>query len=265
MKFRLLLLLIAVLLPGCKSSSPGELTGRLMAISTSAGVPPADSVGDELDKICDLAEQRTRGKTGHELVEALNLLIFDELGFERQVEDDSIEFMLLPYVVKNKKGSCLGLAALYLAVAERLDLEVRGVLVPRHFFLRYEQRNIELLRKGEAMPDQWYQKTWQVPAGATAYMRPLTEKELLAVFWFNLGNAYRMKGEYQRAEKTYERVIGAFPDFAEAHANLGLVFQLQKDYPGAKQAYQTAKALQPDLPGLAGNLDALKTDMGETP
>ena len=60
-------------------------------------------------------------------------------------------------------------------------------------------------------------------------------------------------------------MIGAFPDFAEAHANLGLVFQLQKDYPGAKQAYQTAKALQPDLPGLAGNLDALKTDMGETP
>ena len=176
MKSILLTLVIAMSLSGCKSSSPGALAVKLMAVSSSAGVPPADSDKDGLEKILDLAEKRAKGKSGPEQIDLLNRLIFGELGFERQVEDDSIEFMLLPYVVKNKKGSCLGLAALYLVVAERLGLEVKGVLVPRHFFLRYKQRNIELLRKGEAMSDQWYQKTWQVPEKSTAYLRPLADK-----------------------------------------------------------------------------------------
>jgi regulator of sirC expression with transglutaminase-like and TPR domain len=271
MKIRRLPLLIAILFTGCESSSQGELTGKLMALSDEArkeigaSVPPTGSVRDELDKIFDLAEKRVRGKSGHEIVAALNRLVFEELGFQREVQDDSIELMLLPYVVKNKRGSCLGLAALYLVIAERLDLEVRGILVPRHFFLRYRQRNIELLRQGEAMPDEWYRKTWRVPEKAAAYLRPLAEKELLAVFWFNMGNAYRVRGDHHRAKKIYQRVIGSFPEFAEAYANLGLLFQLQKDYPSAKRAYLRAQARQPDLPGLAENIQALKTNPGKDP
>lgn len=260
MKSIVLTLVMAVSLPGCKSSSPGPLAKKLLAISSQAGVSPTDQA--ELNKILDLAEERAQGKSGPERIDSLNRLIFEELGFEREVEDDSIEFMLLPNVIKNQKGSCLGLAALYLVLAEKLDLQIRGVLVPRHFFLRHQQRNIELLRKGEAMPDEWYRKTWQVPEGVSAYMRALTEQELLAVFQFNLGNASRMKGEYDQAKKIYQRVIESFPDFAEAHANLGLVLQLQKEFKPAEEAYLKARSLQPGLPGLKQNLEALRTDMG---
>ena len=262
MKSIFLTLVIAVSFSGCKSSSPGALAVKLMAVSSDAGVPLTDFVKDELEEMLDLAEKRAQGKSGPGRIDSLNRLIFEELGFEREVEDDSIEFMLLPNVINNKKGSCLGLAALYLVLAERLDIQIRGVLVPRHFFLRYQQRNIELLRKGAAMPDEWYRKTWQVPRGASAYMRALTETELLAVFRFNLGNAYRMKGEYDRAEKIYRWVIASFPDFAEAHANLGLVLQLQKKFKPAEEAYLKAQALQPELSGLKQNLDTLRIDMG---
>jgi regulator of sirC expression with transglutaminase-like and TPR domain len=263
MKRFLLILAIAVLSSGCKSSAPGPLAAKLLALSSEAGVPTSNKA--ELEKMLDLAEKRARDKSGSDRIDVLNHLIFEEFKFEREVEDDSIKFMLLPYVIENKRGSCLGLAALYLALAEKLGLEVKGVLVPRHFFLRYQKRNIELLRKGEAMPDEWYQKTWQVPEGAGAYMRSLTERELLAVFRFNLGNARRMKGEYQKAEEIYRQVIAALPDFAEAHANLGLVLQLQKKFKPAEEAYLKAQSLQPQLPGLRQNLDALRTDMGRTP
>jgi regulator of sirC expression with transglutaminase-like and TPR domain len=271
MSMRLLPIWMVVLLSGCPTSDPGRLERGFCAISEEARreldakVPQAESAKAELEKIIETAKERVEGKSADAAVEALNRLVFAELGFEREVEDDSIEFMLLPYVVKNRKGSCLGLAALYLVMAERLDIEVQAVLVPRHFFLRHRRRNIEVLRQGEAMPDEWYQKTWRVPPKATAYMRPLKPKELLAVYWFNLGNAFRMRGDYLRAYKVYERVIDSFADFAEAHANLGLVLHLQKEYQGAMQAYLRARSLQPELPGLAGNIEALKTDMGETP
>jgi regulator of sirC expression with transglutaminase-like and TPR domain len=260
MKSILLTLAITVSLSGCKCSGPGPLGEKLLAFSSEAGVPATDG----LEELFDLAEKRTKGKSGSERIDALNRLIFEELGFQREVEDQSIEFMLLPHVLKHKRGSCLGLAALYLVLAERLELKVHGIMVPRHFFLRYKDRNIELLRKGEEMPDDWYQKTWQVTAGASAYMRPLTEKELMAVFRFNLGNARRMKGEYPQAEEIYRQVIADFPDFAEAHANLGLVLQLQKEFEPAMDAYLQARSLQPDLPGLEQNLQALRTDMGFT-
>ena len=249
MKSVLPILVFAASLAGCKSSAPGPLALKLMAVSGEGDAAVADELGDMLD----LAGKRTQGKTGPEKIDALNRLIFEELRFEREVEDDSIGFMLLPQVVKRKKGSCLGLAALYLALAERAGLEVSGVLVPRHFFLRHQERNIELLRKGEAMPDEWYQKTWQVPEGATAYMRPLTQKELLAVYWFNLGNARRLKGEYDRAREIYQDVIVDFPDFAEAHANLGLVLQLQRKFEPAMQAYLKARSLQPGFSGFGRN------------
>jgi regulator of sirC expression with transglutaminase-like and TPR domain len=261
MKRILLTLLLAIALCGCKSS-PGPLAKKLLAISSQAGVPLTNRA--ELDKILDLAEKRTEGKSDADKVDALNRLIFEELKFEREVEDESIKFMLLPYVIEHRKGSCLGLAALYLALAERAELEVRGILVPRHLFLRHKQRNIELLRKGSAMPDEWYKRTWQVPDGAPAYLRMLTGRELMAVFEFNLGNYWRIMGEYQKAEQIYRQVIAAFPDFAEAHANLGLVLQLQKKFKPAEEAYLKAQVLQPDLPGLKQNLEALRTDMGST-
>jgi protein O-GlcNAc transferase len=96
-------------------------------------------------------------------------------------------------------------------------------------------------------------------------MRPLAEKELLAVFRFNLGNARRMTGEYPEAEEIYWQVVAVFPEFAEAHANLGLVLQLQKKFKPAEESYLRAQSLQPDLPGLKQNLEALHTDMGQTP
>jgi regulator of sirC expression with transglutaminase-like and TPR domain len=256
----LLALTIVISFSGCKSSSPGPLAKRLIGISERAGVPLADE--DRLVKMLDLAGKRTKGKSSADKVDALNRLIFDELKFEREVKDESIKFMLLPYVLEHKRGSCLGLAALYLMLAERAGLEVRGILVPRHLFLRHKQRNIELLRKGAAMPDKWYTRTWQVPEGAPAYLRLLTERELMAVFDFNLGNARRMKGEYPEAEEIYRQVIADFPDFAEAHANLGLVLQLQKKFEPAMEVYLKAQSLQPELPGLTQNIEALRTDMG---
>ncbi|HUU00976.1 MAG TPA: transglutaminase family protein [Myxococcota bacterium] len=274
------LLLLAGLFPalfgacraGDKRSPPRQdLAASWMLMSDEAraqlgaAVPAAAEVAGELARLSEAAQRAVGAKRGQAAVAALNDFLFVESGFKREVDDPDLRFMLLPYVVEKKRGSCLGLAGLYLALARKLDLPVSGVLVPGHFFLRLGAGqghvNIELLRRGERMPDDWYRKKWKVPQKAKAFMRALTESETLAVVRFNLGNEYRTRGKYEQALLQYRQAVSDFPDFAEAYADMGLTYQLRRDYILAQKAYQRAAQLQPTLPGLEKNLAELRRQM----
>ena len=271
-------LLAMFLLGACQSKTKevswhSELADKLMVISeearTSLGadIPSPQEVADSLAELVELARRRVGSQTGDLAVEILNQVIFEESGFVREIEDDDIRLMLLPYVIAQRRGSCLGLAGLYLTLARELKLPIKGVLVPNHFFLRLEKTgaytNIELLRKGERMPDDWYRQKWPVPKKSAAYLRILSDSETLAVFLFNLGNAYRQRRLNAKAIRYYRQVNKLFNDFAEAHANLGLVYQTQADYRQAELAYKKAAKLYPDLPGLVDNQAALRIKLSE--
>ena len=47
--------------------------------------------------------------------------------------------MLLPPVLQDRRGSCVGLGCLFLALADRLGLPAWGVLVPGHFFVQVRE------------------------------------------------------------------------------------------------------------------------------
>lgn len=206
-------------------------------------------------------------------VEVINETLFEGLAFTREIDDTNPRFMRLGSVLDGRKGSCLGLAALYLALGEWLGpgegFSVQGVLVPGHFFVRVSERggpprNVELLRRGEEMPDAWYRERYQLPPEgevAPAYLRPLKTSEVLGVFDYNLGNDLRRRNRLPAARAAYERAATAFPSFAEAHASLGLVLHLTGDLPAAARAYAAARAANPTLPGLDKNMAVLREEM----
>jgi regulator of sirC expression with transglutaminase-like and TPR domain len=168
-------------------------------------------------------------------------------------------------VIAARRGGCVGLATLYLAAAERWGLPAHGVLVPGHLFVRAagpkgQLRGVELLRRGEAMPEAWYRARYGLPAAGPpprAYLRALTADEVLAVVRFNLANELREAGALRRAAASYARAAASFPDFAEAHASLGLSLQLLGEAEAAAAAYDGAMRVHPGLPGLAENVAAL--------
>lgn len=244
---------------------PGPVASALVATAAELGASPTALVDawNQIDSIAGRVDQRHR-RTGAPLIDDLTGVMFDELKFAREIDDDDPRFFLLPSVLGGQRGSCLGLGALYLIVAERIGLPLDGVRVPGHFFVRTRgpsPRNIELLRRGETMPDDWYrQKYGPWPEDQRVYLRPLSLEQVSALFWFNAGNFARRHGDLARARAAYQRATLEAPDFAEAQASLGLARQLEGALPDAEQAYQSAARVRADLPGLERNMALLESE-----
>ena len=217
-----------------------------------------------LQDIAVRVEQRHR-RTRADVADDLNAVVFGELGYEREIDSADTRFFALSSVISDRRGSCLGLGALYLAIGERVGMPLDGILLPGHFFVRTRglgHHNVELLRRGEAMPDEWYGKKYGPwPEAGSAYFRPVTVTELVAIHWYNRGNDLRAAGDLAAAEPAYLRAAREFPDFAEAHASLGAVQQLRGDFAEAAASYQQAARAWPELPGLAGNVELLQRQL----
>ena len=70
---------------------------------------------------------------------------------------------------------------------------------------------------------------------------------LAVVVQYNLGNAYREKGEYDKAIETYKAGINLNPDFAHAYYNnMGLAYRKKGEYYKAIEAYNEATKLKGD-------------------
>jgi tetratricopeptide (TPR) repeat protein len=247
---------------GPRRPAPGPVTSALIATAAEIGAAPAQLVAawEELDRIAALVRTRQR-RTGAPLIDDLTAVVFDDLGFTREIDDEDPKFYTLTSVLAARRGSCLGLGAVYLIVAERLGVALDGVRVPGHFFVRTREwppRNIELLRRGEAMPDDWYRTKYGPWSADGAYFRPLAPKEVTALFWFNIGNFARRAGELERARQAYARAAAEAPTFSEAQASVGLVHQLTGAGAEAEDAYRAAVRAGPDLVGVGQNMALLR-------
>lgn len=267
MKRRQLLLLAAA--AACRSASHPERWSLARALSSTARAA-GEAAGtdeawllDELERIAERARRLTRD--GGDPTAGIVRALFDELGFEREVESTELRFVCLPGVLRERRGSCVGLGTLYLALAEALGFAAQGVLMPGHFYVRQESpappRNVELLRRGEAMSDDWYPRRFPVPSGAAYYAMRLTTDQVLGVIEYNVGNERRRQERYAEARAAYSRAVRRFPAFAEAHASLGAMQHLLGELPAAAASYRTAQQLNSALPGLAANVVMLEAEL----
>jgi regulator of sirC expression with transglutaminase-like and TPR domain len=219
----------------------------------------------ELQRFADEAERELAAAPGRSAATVLSELMFGRWGFVREVSDTSLAFVLLPSVLQRRRGSCVGLGTVFLALADALDCAAYGVLRPGHFHARVLEpagaRNVELLRSGEAMSEAWYARRFPLSGGpAPEYARPLSPGEVLGVVDYDVGNERRRQLRLAPARAAFTRAVAAFPELAEAHASLGTVEQLLGDLDSAAKSYARARALNPGLPGLEQNLVLLERE-----
>ena len=205
------------------------------------------------DMAIEIRERLIREKleVNFRAIPLINKYLFDELGFQSIAEANDPNDLFLHSVLDRKRGYCLSLSILYLSLGERLGLPVYGVVVPGHFFVRYDDGrmrfNIETTGKGGGAPDAHYIKKFKVPQGNNIiYMRNLNKIQTLGCLFNNLGNVYCDTGNYELALQSLVRAVEINPTLAESRSNLGNVYLKKNQVENAIYQYQAALEINPN-------------------
>jgi tetratricopeptide (TPR) repeat protein len=205
-----------------------------------------------------LRRQRIRG--GHRAIPIINDYLFNELGFKAISHADDPNDLFLHSVMDRRQGYCLSLSVLYLSVAERLGLKVYGVVVPGHFFVRYDagrtRFNIETTSNGATPSDDHYITKFKIGQSSrdTIYMKNLTKRQTLGCFFNNLGNVYNDIGDSDTAQLALERAVAINPTLSESRANLGNIYLKKGRVEEAIRQYRAAIELNPNDPKAHNNI-----------
>jgi regulator of sirC expression with transglutaminase-like and TPR domain len=191
--------------------------------------------------------------TGADRVQALNDFVFKELRIEASHDLADPENLLLSSILPRRRGYCIGIAALYLVLAEQVRLPVFAVSTPTHVFLRFddgrERINIEPFQEGARLSDGEYARKHRISEDAVrrgVFLRNLAAGEFLALACNNLGVIHSERKEFAAAAEVYTRAIEMHPRLPAAHYNLGNDLLAQGRYRQAVREFSRALSLNPD-------------------
>jgi len=203
----------------------------------------------------------------YKAVAVINEYLFDELGFETISDANDPNDLFLHTVMDKKRGYCLSLSILYLSLGERLGLPLYGVVVPGHFFVRYDDGrvrfNIETTSKGGYADDEHYISKFKVPKDNSGiYMVNLNKIQTLGCFFNNLGNSYSEIGDTKQAVLALERAVEINPLLAESRINLGNIYLKKDKIADAIREYEEALEIDPGNAKTYNNLGNAYTKRG---
>jgi hypothetical protein len=177
--------------------------------------------------------------------------------------DTVIESLLPQFVFKNRKGACLGVSLVILMLAEGLKLPVFGVVLPGHFFCRYDDGahriNIEPNLKGCAHQDDYYRQRYPCEHRPGYGLDNLDKKAIIGVLCFNAGTLCLEKKKYDGAIACYREAVRRVPAFAEAKGNCAVAYAKKGDLDTALTLFEELFNAHPDMVNLAVNYGYVAT------
>jgi regulator of sirC expression with transglutaminase-like and TPR domain len=177
----------------------------------------------------------------------LNALVYDSLQIEFDSSRTDLYNIFPAAVVQRKKGSCIGIALLYLSLARSGALPLWGVLVPGHFFVRTPQGDstvgMDVLKHGEHRSDSWYREKFGVSDTSSLYLRALDDAQVAAVVAFNLANWYAAQASPALAEVWYAWSCAQLPLHAAGWGNRALNLSRLKRFDEALGMLDRAESL----------------------
>jgi regulator of sirC expression with transglutaminase-like and TPR domain len=166
-----------------------------------------------------------------------------------------------------KKGSCITMSMLYLAVADRLRWPIVPVRAAKHIFCRYvapgfDENNIEPTCGGGYLTNEQYIQQGAIPEIAIrngVYLRPLTKKEYLATLLSNHELEMLEMGMTEKARKYLELAISLDTTLSTAYWNLGeWHYQKAKALASTLGPSSTSKNTRPESSMLAGRQNQIR-------
>lgn len=182
--------------------------------------------------------------------EILSRFLFDRLGLRSVDAGDDLGLSLPARVLRDRRGSCVGLALLLMTVADRVGVEARPVFLPGHLFVRLRSgpsswRSVELLRGGIARDDSFYTRVFQLDG--RPWYRPISREpaQALAALVFNRANAHLAAGRPADALRDYRAAEERLPGFPEALGGEGAVLLSGGDRRAGREKLEKSLAGDP--------------------
>jgi regulator of sirC expression with transglutaminase-like and TPR domain len=256
-----------------------SIVGDYDAASFTSFYRVLDSTGDGLAR--SLGDKQKSSAA----VDAIISTVYATWGIEFDNRDMAPEALLPHFVYKTKKGSCLGVSLVILMLAEKVKCPVYGVILPEHFFCRYDDGttrfNIEPNKSGVNHPDDYYKSRYPVaPRPWYNIRRNLSKREAIGMLCYNAGAiclnlerndaaifycrqavrrlngfpeaegncalAYAQKGDLDSSLALFKELFSSHPDFVNCAANYGAVLMAAKRFKTAQEVFRNGLEFYPN-------------------
>ncbi|MBX3471855.1 MAG: tetratricopeptide repeat protein [Planctomycetes bacterium] len=194
-------------------------------------------------------------------LEVTNAFFFEALGFQaasaRATRDgnERLGDLLLPHVLRRRRGHCVGLSSVYLAVGTRAGLPLFGVSAPGHFFVRWDgqglRRNVETTARGAPHPDEHYVERFRIARPLVdrgVYLQSLRRREVLVEVLNNRANFWWDRGDVARAARDLDRIVQVSHNFARAYVGRGYLALQRGELLAARADLARAVEIAPEDP-----------------
>jgi len=243
------------------TSTARKVFGVLTLPST---IPYLNAVDSAVSK---LRAKNIKSQPPQVIVNELNHLVYDEWAIAFDPDQNNIQNSLPSTVYLRKRGSCLGVSFIFLTLAEKLKLPIYGVLLPGHFFVRYDDGknriNIEPNLKGFCHPDSYYVVKYAVQGDSFYNLHDLSREHTLSAMAYALGTCALRANHLETAMDFLKSAAEVNPDYAEAFGNLGIVLDRLNMSEGAFLTLARARALRPNDKNALLNLGRMYLKMGQ--
>lgn len=228
------------------------------ALLIAAETDPTVDVDRYLEQLNNLAEQARvtvmAASDAPGRIERLNHFLFVEKGFVGNREsyyDPRNSF--LNHVLDRRTGIPITLSLVYIEVAQRLGLPVRGVGFPGHFLTKYvgEPEIIIDAYFGQILSEAECKDRLKAVLGRGAtfnrsYLKTASAKEILGRMLANLKQIYVQGNDLTSALSCVDRMLLLTPDSPREVRDRGLIYEQLECYGAAMADLERFLKLAPD-------------------
>lgn len=191
-----------------------------------------------------------------ERIAELNSYLFHGRGFtgnREEYQDPRNSF--LNEVLDRRVGLPITLSIVYMEVARRLGLPVRGIGFPGHFLAQLEGSPSVVIDAffGRVLSAEDCVERLRSVLGPEAefvpevHLRAATPKEILARLLSNLKQVYARSGDWMRALSCCDRILLLVPEAAAELRDRGLVYERLACFTAAAADFERALELTADI------------------
>lgn len=194
-------------------------------------------------------------------LQALNQYLFAELGYSGNVDDYyDPRNSYLNQVLERRVGIPITLSVLYLEIAARIGLDLKGVSFPGHFMVKLNAERgllvIDPFSGGDAQSEtELRERLARVMPAADARRAPLapflesaTPRQIVARMLRNLKGIYSKAGEHEHALAVMHRLLLVMPESVEELRDRGIIYEKLECFRPALSDLQNYLRRRPDAP-----------------